>query len=98
VALSTTKFEYIRATHARNKVVWLQRLCLGIGFVQQAVRLYCVNQSEIFLEKNPSYHLKKNQIDVQYHFVRDITSKFGSFCNDYLDALATLCREYCDES
>jgi hypothetical protein len=26
------------------------------------------------------------------------TSKFGSFCDDHFDALATLCCGYCDES
>jgi hypothetical protein len=26
------------------------------------------------------------------------TSKFGSFCDGYFDALATLCHGYCDES
>jgi hypothetical protein len=41
VALSTTKVEYMEATHASKEVVWLQRLCSGIGFVQQVVRLYC---------------------------------------------------------
>jgi hypothetical protein len=35
------------------------------------VRLYCNSQSAIFLEKNPTYHLKTKHIDVQYHFVRD---------------------------
>jgi hypothetical protein len=29
---------------------------------------------------------------------RDITNKFGSFCDDYFDALATLCHGICDES
>ena len=47
-------------------------LCSGIRLVQQAVRLYCDNQSETFLENNPSYHSKINHIDVQYHFVRDM--------------------------
>ena len=41
VALSTTKVEYMAATHARKEAVWLQRLCSGIGLVQQAVRLDC---------------------------------------------------------
>jgi hypothetical protein len=41
VALSTTEAEYMAATHASKEAVWLQRLCLGIGLVQQAVRLYC---------------------------------------------------------
>ena len=72
VALSTTKYEYMEATHARKEVVWLQRLCSGIGFVQKGVRLECDSQSAIFLEKNPAYHAKTKHIDVQYHFVRDM--------------------------
>ena len=51
VALSTTKDEYMAATHASKEAVWLQRLCLGIGLVQQAVRLDCDSQSAIFLDK-----------------------------------------------
>jgi hypothetical protein len=60
----------MEATHARKEAIWLQRLCSSIGLVQQVVRIYCDSQSEIFLAKNPSYHSKKNHIDVQYHFVR----------------------------
>jgi hypothetical protein len=75
VALSTTKYEYMAATHASKEVIWLQRLCSGIGLVQQAVRLDCDNQSAIFLAKNPTYHLKKKHIDVQYHFVRDMVEE-----------------------
>jgi hypothetical protein len=39
------------------------------------VRLDCDSQSAIFLEKNPSYHLKTKHIDVQYHFVRDMVEE-----------------------
>jgi hypothetical protein len=60
------------ATHACKEAVWLQRLWLGIGLVQQEVRLDYENHSEIFLAKNPSYHSKTKHIDVQYHFLRDI--------------------------
>jgi hypothetical protein len=55
VALSTTEVEYMAATHASKEAVWLQRLCSGIGLVQQAVRLDCDSQSAIFLAKNPAY-------------------------------------------
>ena len=65
----------MEATHARKGVVWLHRLCLGIGLVQQAVRLDCDSQSEIFLAKNPAYHSKTKHIDVQYHFVRDMVEE-----------------------
>ena len=75
VALSTTEVEYMVATHARKEAVWLQRLCSGIGLVQQAVRLECDNKSAIFLEKNSAYHSKTKHIDVQYHFVRDMVEE-----------------------
>jgi hypothetical protein len=65
VALSTREAEYMAATHASKEAVWLQRLCLGIGLVQQTMRLDCDSQSAIFLPKNPSYHSKTKHIDVQ---------------------------------
>jgi hypothetical protein len=64
VALSTTEVEYMVATHASKEAVWLQRLCSGIGLVQQTMRLDCDSQSDIFLPKNPSYHLNTKHIDV----------------------------------
>jgi len=39
VELSATKFEYMSTTHASKEAVWLQRLCSGIGLVQQAIRI-----------------------------------------------------------
>jgi hypothetical protein len=75
VALSTIEVEYMVATHASKESVWLQRLCSGIGLVQQAVRLYCDSQSAVFLEKNPTYHSKTKRIDVQYHFVTDMVEE-----------------------
>jgi len=36
------------------------------------MRIDCDNQSVFFLEKNLAYHLKKKNIDVQYHFVRNM--------------------------
>ena len=43
-----------------------------MGLVQQAIRIDCDSQSEIFLAKNHAYHSKTKHIDVQYHFVRDM--------------------------
>jgi phosphoribosyl-AMP cyclohydrolase len=64
VALSTIEAEYMEATHASKKAVWLQGLCSGIGLVQQAMRLDCDSQSAIFLEKYLAYHSKTKHIDV----------------------------------
>jgi hypothetical protein len=72
VGLSTIEAEYMEATHASKEAIWLQRLCSGIGLVQQAIRIECDSQSANFLAKNPAYHSKTKHIDVQYHFVRDM--------------------------
>jgi len=71
VALSTTEAEYMVATHVRKEVVWLQRLRSSMGLVQEDIRIDCDSQGAIFLAKNPAYHSKTKNIDVQYHFMRD---------------------------
>jgi hypothetical protein len=75
VALSTTKFEYMEATHASKEAIWLQIVCSGIRLVQQAIRIDCDSQSAIFLAKNLTYHSKIEHIDVKYHFVRDMVEE-----------------------
>eukprot|EP00253_Pinus_taeda_P036187 PITA_36187 len=72
VALSTTEAEYMEATHASKEAVWLQRLCSSMGLVQENIRIDCDSQSAIFLAKNPTYHSKTKNINVQYHFMRDM--------------------------
>ena len=59
-------------THARKEAIWIKILCSSIRLVQQAIRIYCDSQSAIFLAKNKSYHSKTKQIDIQYHFLRDM--------------------------
>jgi hypothetical protein len=56
VALSTQEVKYMESTHASKGAVWLQRLYLGIGLVQQDVRTNCDNHSAIFTVKNLTYH------------------------------------------
>jgi hypothetical protein len=40
--------------------------------VKQDIKIDCDSHSAIFLAKNQINHSKKNHIDVQYHFVRDM--------------------------
>ena len=55
VALSTIEAEYMASTHANKEAIWLQRLCLGIGLVQQVVRLDCDSQSAILSFEDKEY-------------------------------------------
>jgi hypothetical protein len=72
VALSTREVEYMVATHGRKEQVWIQRLCLGIRFEQRSMKVCCNTQRTIFLAKTHAYHSNTKNIDVQYHFVRDM--------------------------
>jgi hypothetical protein len=62
-------------THASKEAIWLQISCSGIGLVQQVVRIDFDIQSAIFSAKNPTYHSKTKNIDLQYHFVRDMVEE-----------------------
>jgi hypothetical protein len=57
----------------------LHRLCSSTGFVQQVVRIYCDNQSAIFLAKKPNYHSNKNHIVFEYHILRDMAKENNIF-------------------
>ena len=64
IALSTIEVEYMETNDGSEEAIWLQILCLGIGFVQKYIRLDCDRKSAIFLEKNPAYHAETKHIDV----------------------------------
>jgi hypothetical protein len=64
VALSTIEVEYMAATHPRKEAVWLQKLCSGIGLVQQLVRIDFESHGEIFLVNNSTDQSKTKHIDV----------------------------------
>jgi hypothetical protein len=72
VELSTIEAKYMASTYESKEVVWLQRLCSGIGLVQQAVRIDCDIQSAMFLVKKLTYHSNTKNMDFHYHFVRDM--------------------------
>jgi hypothetical protein len=94
VALLTTEAEYMVATHASKEAIWLQRLCLGIGLVQQVVRRDFDSHSAIFLVKNPTYHSKAKHIDIQYHFVRDMIEENKVFEGGHFEDVADSLIKY----
>ncbi|KAL3849434.1 hypothetical protein ACJIZ3_011316 [Penstemon smallii] len=71
VATSTTEAEYVAATQASKKAIWLQMLLEEIEHKQENIALFCDSQSALHLAKNPAFHSKTKHIRVQYHFVRE---------------------------
>jgi hypothetical protein len=74
VALSTTKVEYMEATHGRKEEVCLQRMCSRVMFERKSYICFS-SQSTILIAKNPTYHSKTKHIYVQYHFVNDMVER-----------------------
>ena len=71
-SISTTEAEYIAASEACKEAIWLARLVRDLGITVEMPTLHCDSQSAIMLAKNPIFHAKTKDIDMKYHFIRDI--------------------------
>ncbi|KAM1848289.1 hypothetical protein ACFX14_012448 [Malus domestica] len=75
VALSTTEAEYMAIAEAVKEAIWIHGLIKNLGIYQKQVELHCDSQSAIHLSKYQVYHSRTKQIDVRFHFIREILSK-----------------------
>ena len=65
VALSTTKAEYIAATHAVKEALWIWMFLTEIARpLLHPVTLYCDNQSAISVSKNDQFCVQTKHIDI----------------------------------
>lgn len=74
VYLSTTKAKYIAAAEACKEVLWMKHLLQELGHKQEKYNLFCYNQSAIHLAKNSSLHSRTKNIEVLYHWIREVLS------------------------
>ncbi|MCO5570715.1 hypothetical protein L7F22_024443 [Adiantum nelumboides] len=72
VTQSTTEAEYVAASEACKKAIWLGRLMTDLGIKEETPMLYCDSQSAIQLARNPVYHSKTKHVDVKYHSIREM--------------------------
>ena len=59
---------------AAKKSLWLIGLAKELGIQQGGVKLYCDNQSAIYLAKNQMYHARTKHIYVRFHKIRELVS------------------------
>ena len=72
-ALSKAKSEYVAAWSASCEVVWLRKLLFDIVDLQlDATWIHCDNQSCVKLSENLVFHDKLKNIDIKYHYIRDM--------------------------
>ncbi|GKB89616.1 putative ribonuclease H-like domain-containing protein [Tanacetum coccineum] len=75
VANSTTKVEYIAASHCYGQVLWIQNQMLDYGYNFMLTKIHVDNESAICVVKNPVYHSKTKHIEIRHHFIRDSYEK-----------------------
>jgi hypothetical protein len=69
VSFSTTEVEYMTTTYSHKEAIWIMKLFLEVGISQRDIIVHC---SSICLAKNLTFNVKTNNIDIQYHFHRDM--------------------------
>jgi Reverse transcriptase (RNA-dependent DNA polymerase) len=70
IVLSTTKAEYVAATHAAKEALWLRTFVSKMfGPISNATTLYSDNQSAIALSKDHQYHARTKHIDIRFHYI-----------------------------
>jgi hypothetical protein len=70
--LSSTEAEYKALCATTCEVVWLRRLLQDVGEEQkEPTMIKCDNQSSIKLVNNLIYHARTNNVDAQFHFVKE---------------------------
>uniref|UniRef100_A0A2N9HC05 Reverse transcriptase Ty1/copia-type domain-containing protein n=1 Tax=Fagus sylvatica TaxID=28930 RepID=A0A2N9HC05_FAGSY len=65
IALSTTEAEYMIATKAVKKAIWLKGLIDDLDLQQGDTLVFCDSQSTIHLTKNQMYHKRPKHIDAR---------------------------------
>ncbi|KAL4290264.1 hypothetical protein GQ457_14G025710 [Hibiscus cannabinus] len=73
VAQSTTEAEYIADAGAVNQAIWLRKLLSDLNLMQdEAIEIYCDNQSAVAIAKYPVFHGKTKHFKIKFHFVRKV--------------------------
>ena len=76
VSLSTTKSEYVAATHGMKEALWLRSLLSEtFGPIAAVTTLFSDNQAAIALTRDHQYHSRTKHIDVCYHFIHWVIEK-----------------------
>ena len=71
VSLSTTKSEYVAATHSMKEALWLRSLLTELfSSLKAPTTLFSDNQAAIALTCDHQYHAHTKHIDMCYHFIQ----------------------------
>ena len=83
VSLSTAKAEYIATGSCCSQLFWMKKLLTDYGISQDTIVVYYDNSSAIVISKNPVQHSKTKNIEIRYHFIRDLVER-KIVCLEYI--------------
>jgi len=73
VALSIAEAEYIALSMSVREAMWLHRLLSYLSEqVLDSTIIHYGNQSCVKISYNLEFHDKSNQIEIKYHYIRDM--------------------------
>jgi len=76
VALSSSEAEYMAASFSACRATWFRKILADFGQAQiGATDIYCDNRSAIAMSRDLAFHRWTKQIDIRYHFIRDLITK-----------------------
>jgi len=70
--------EYAALCEVSREIIYVKRILKHIGFekyVASRIDVFCDNQSAIKLSKNAVHHKRNKNIDIRYHFSRELAEK-----------------------
>jgi hypothetical protein len=80
VTRSTVEVEYRAMPHGMSEGLWLQRLLLELGLMEnKIIMLYCDNKASINIANNPIQHDRIKHVEIDRHFIMDTLDK-GIVC------------------
>ena len=75
ISLSTVEAEYMAAGSCYSQLFWMKMFLSDYGISQDTMVVYCDNSSSIDISKNLVQHSKTKNIEIRYHFIRDLVER-----------------------
>ena len=76
MARSSVEAKYRAMTHSVSEMMWVRSLLHEMRImIHIPMKMYCENQSVIFIASNSVFHERKKHIEVDSHFIRDLVIK-----------------------
>jgi hypothetical protein len=84
VARSTAETEYKAMAHGVSKRLWLRRLLMELGLLEdKPIMLYCDNKAAINIANNPIQHDRTKHVEIDRHFIKDKLDE-GTMCMPFV--------------